>query len=174
MLGICSTQHRPVAEQYRLQAIKASRADWPREIACLVRKTGSLSPLTSTFNEQLLHEAVCGTSTLEGAGFGSCRRDRARVISPRTLPLLVVTHTQSARFPLSWPATWRWRYGRRVCFRGAIDRPASCDSLPGQRAGFQRASRSPGAIPARRICSLADHSRKASPSAGCCGQAERL
>lgn len=58
MLGICSTQHRPVAEQYRLQAIQASRADWPREIACLMRKSGSLSALTSTFKEQLLQEAA--------------------------------------------------------------------------------------------------------------------
>jgi DNA-binding transcriptional LysR family regulator len=58
MLGICSTQHRPVAEQYGLRAIPASRADWPREIACLVRKNGSLSPLTSTFMEQLVQEAA--------------------------------------------------------------------------------------------------------------------
>jgi len=58
MLGICSTQHRPVAEQYRLQAVKASRADWPREIACPVRKIGPLSPLTSTFKEQLLQESA--------------------------------------------------------------------------------------------------------------------
>lgn len=58
MLGICSTQHRPVAEQYRLQAVKASRADWPREIACLVRKIGPLSPLTSPFKEQLLQESA--------------------------------------------------------------------------------------------------------------------
>jgi DNA-binding transcriptional LysR family regulator len=58
MLGICSTQHRPVAQQHGLQAVPASRANWPREIACLVRKSGSLSPLTSTFKEQLLQEAA--------------------------------------------------------------------------------------------------------------------
>ncbi|WP_345816749.1 LysR family transcriptional regulator (plasmid) [Paraburkholderia sp. PREW-6R] len=58
MLGICSTQHRPVAEQYRLQGVPASRADWPRDIACLARKAGSLSPLTSTFREQLLEEVA--------------------------------------------------------------------------------------------------------------------
>ncbi|OAJ57939.1 hypothetical protein A6V36_19690 [Paraburkholderia ginsengiterrae] len=58
MLGICSTQHRPVAEQYKLRAVQASRADWPREIACLVRENGSLSPLTSTFKEQLVEEAA--------------------------------------------------------------------------------------------------------------------
>jgi DNA-binding transcriptional LysR family regulator len=57
MLGICSTQHRPIAEQFSLRPVAASRANWPREIACLMRKNGSLSPLTSNFMEQLIEEA---------------------------------------------------------------------------------------------------------------------
>ncbi|WP_350357266.1 LysR family transcriptional regulator [Paraburkholderia fungorum] len=58
MLGICSTQHRPIAEQLGLEVLSASHANWPREIACLVRKNGSLSPLTTTFMEQLGDEAA--------------------------------------------------------------------------------------------------------------------
>ncbi|WP_250508347.1 MULTISPECIES: LysR family transcriptional regulator [unclassified Caballeronia] len=58
MVGICSTQHRPIAEQLGLEVLPASHANWPREIACLVRKNGSLSPLTSTFMEQLGDETV--------------------------------------------------------------------------------------------------------------------
>ena len=58
MLGICSTQHRPIAEQLGLDVLSASRADWPREIACLTRKNGTLSPLTTTFMEQLSDETA--------------------------------------------------------------------------------------------------------------------
>jgi len=58
MLGICSTQHWPIAKQLGLQVLSATRANWPREIACLVRQNGTLSPLTATFVEQLVEEAA--------------------------------------------------------------------------------------------------------------------
>jgi DNA-binding transcriptional LysR family regulator len=58
MLGICSTQHRPIADQFGLRTVPASRANWPREIACLLRKNGSLSPLTSRFMERLVEDAA--------------------------------------------------------------------------------------------------------------------
>ncbi|WP_183081545.1 LysR family transcriptional regulator [Paraburkholderia fungorum] len=58
MLGICSTQHWPIAKQLGLQVLSATRANWPREIACLMRKNGTLSPLTATFVEQLVEEAA--------------------------------------------------------------------------------------------------------------------
>lgn len=57
MLGICSTQHRLVAEQLGLQVLPASGANWPRKVGCLVRRNGTLSPLATTFMEQLADEA---------------------------------------------------------------------------------------------------------------------
>jgi DNA-binding transcriptional LysR family regulator len=56
LLGICSTRHRPEADQLGLQVIGAARARWPRQIACLVRQTGTLSPLTTAFMEQIVSE----------------------------------------------------------------------------------------------------------------------
>lgn len=58
MLGICSTQHRPVAEQLGLKTLVASQATWSRQIAILTRKSGSLSPLTQTFLQLIVEEAT--------------------------------------------------------------------------------------------------------------------
>lgn len=56
MLGLCSTHHREVAEQLGLVTTQAPGATWPREIACLTRANGGLSPLTSAFMTQLIEE----------------------------------------------------------------------------------------------------------------------
>ncbi|WP_168666501.1 LysR family transcriptional regulator [Paraburkholderia sp. SG-MS1] len=65
MIGICSTQHWPVAEQLGLKVLPATRARWPRQISCLVRDRGPLSPLTETFIQELVAESKRG-STLSG------------------------------------------------------------------------------------------------------------
>lgn len=57
MIGICSTQHQPFAEQLGLQGLSVSGAKWPRQVCCLVRRIGSLSPLATTFMERLVDEA---------------------------------------------------------------------------------------------------------------------
>ncbi|MBI0329461.1 LysR family transcriptional regulator [Burkholderia plantarii] len=57
MLGVCSAQHRALAEHFGLQVIQASGLRWTRKIACLTRKAGSLSPLAQTFVEHIDVEA---------------------------------------------------------------------------------------------------------------------
>jgi len=57
MIGVCSAQHRPTAEQLGLSVIPAPGLRWARKIACLIRKTGALSPLTQTFVEHIETEA---------------------------------------------------------------------------------------------------------------------
>ncbi|WP_320533701.1 LysR family transcriptional regulator [Robbsia andropogonis] len=57
MIGVCSAQHRPIAEQLGLAVIPAPDLRWSRKIACLIRKTGKLSPLTQTFIEYIEAEA---------------------------------------------------------------------------------------------------------------------
>lgn len=58
MLGICSTQHRPVAEQLGLKTLAVNQANWSRQIAILTRRSGSLSPLTQAFMTQIVEEAT--------------------------------------------------------------------------------------------------------------------
>ena len=62
MLGICGTQHQPVAEQLGLQALAVNGAKWPRDVCCLVRSNGRLSPLAATFVERLSDEATRQTT----------------------------------------------------------------------------------------------------------------
>ncbi|MFT4063939.1 LysR family transcriptional regulator [Paraburkholderia sp.] len=57
MVGICSTQHQPFATQLGLQVLDVNGAKWPRQICCLVRRNGTLSPLATTFVERLADEA---------------------------------------------------------------------------------------------------------------------
>lgn len=65
MVGICGTQHQPFAEQLGLQALSVNGAKWPRQVCCLMRRNGSLSPLATTFMERLVGEATRGTGRWE-------------------------------------------------------------------------------------------------------------
>jgi DNA-binding transcriptional LysR family regulator len=60
MIGICSTQHQPVARQLGLQVLSVEGAKWGRQICCLVRRSGALSPLATTFMERIADEATRG------------------------------------------------------------------------------------------------------------------
>lgn len=53
LIGVCSAQHRPTAEQLGLVVVPVAGLRWPRKIACLTRKAGALSPLTQTFVEHI-------------------------------------------------------------------------------------------------------------------------
>jgi DNA-binding transcriptional LysR family regulator len=58
MVGICGTQHQPFATQLGLQVLEVNGAKWPRQVCCLVRRNGTLSPLAATFVERLADEAA--------------------------------------------------------------------------------------------------------------------
>jgi DNA-binding transcriptional LysR family regulator len=57
LVGVCSAQHRPVAEQFGLQVVNVPDLRWARKVACLTRKNGTLSPLAQTFVEHIDAEA---------------------------------------------------------------------------------------------------------------------
>jgi DNA-binding transcriptional LysR family regulator len=57
LLGVCSAQHQPIANHLGLAVIPAYGLRWPRKIACLMRKSDTLSPLTQTFVEHIDAEA---------------------------------------------------------------------------------------------------------------------
>jgi DNA-binding transcriptional LysR family regulator len=58
LLSICSTQYQAMAERLGLRILETKDGYFPREIACLMRKQGELSPLTSTFLDQLVKEVT--------------------------------------------------------------------------------------------------------------------
>jgi DNA-binding transcriptional LysR family regulator len=65
MLGVCSAQHRALADHFGLQVIQAPGLHWTRKIACLTRRAGSLSPLAQTFIEHIDAEAKALRNNIE-------------------------------------------------------------------------------------------------------------
>ncbi|CAE6848129.1 hypothetical protein R69746_07228 [Paraburkholderia aspalathi] len=65
LIGVCSAQHRPIAEQLGLQVVHASGLRWTRKIACLTRQKGTLSPLAQTFVEHIDAEAKSMRNSIE-------------------------------------------------------------------------------------------------------------
>ena len=62
MPGICGTQHQLVVQQLGLQMLAVKGAKWLRDVCCLVRGNGTLSPLAATFVERLSDEASWRTA----------------------------------------------------------------------------------------------------------------
>jgi DNA-binding transcriptional LysR family regulator len=65
LIGVCSAQHRPIAEQLDLEFVHAPDLRWARKIACLTRKTGTQSPLAQTFVEHIDEEAKTMRNSIE-------------------------------------------------------------------------------------------------------------